>query len=57
MMKRRDNPAELACRDWKDTLADVLMLFAILLAGVVAGIGLCKFCPEFWYFVNWGISV
>ena len=44
-------------RDWKETLADVLMLFAILLFGVVIGIGLCKFCPEFWWFVNWGISV
>lgn len=41
----------------KDTLADVLMLFTILLFGVVIGIALCKFWPEFWYFVNWGISV
>ena len=44
-------------RDWKDTIADVLMLLAIGLAGVVVGIGLCKFCPEFWWFINWGISV
>lgn len=57
MMKKRYNPAAKPCRDWKDTLADVLMLFTILLAGVVVGIGLCKFCPEFWWFINWGISV
>lgn len=56
-MERRNNPAGEPCRDWKDTLADVLMLLAIGLAGVVVGIGLCKFYPEFWYFVNWGISV
>lgn len=54
MMERRNNPAGEPCRDWKDILADVLMLLAIGLAGVVVGIGLCKFCPEFWYFVNWG---
>lgn len=56
MMERRNNPAGEPCRDWKDTLADVLMLLAIGLAGVVVGIGLCKFCPEFWYFVNWGLG-
>ena len=61
-MDRRNNPAvtgktQQPCRDWKDTLADVLLLFVILFEGVVIGIGLCKFCPEFWYFVNWGISV
>lgn len=44
-------------RDWKGTLSDVLMLLAILLFGVTIGIGLCKFYPEFWWFVNWGISV
>ena len=43
-------------RDWKDTLADVLMLLAIGLASVVVGIGLCKFCTELWYFVNWGLG-
>jgi hypothetical protein len=56
-MDRCNNPAGEPCRDWKETLADVLMLFTILLAGVVAGIALRKFCPEFWWFVNWGISV
>ena len=56
-MERRDNPAGKPCRDWKDTLADVLMLFTILLAGVVIGIALCKFCPEFWWFVNWGVGM
>lgn len=55
-MERRNNPAGEPCRDWKDTLADVLMLLAIGLAGVVVGIGLCKFCPGFWYFVNWGLG-
>ena len=56
MMERRNTPAGEPCRDWKDTLADVLMLLAILLFGVAVGIGLCKFCPEFWYFVNWGLG-
>lgn len=46
-MEKRNNPAGEPCRDWKDTLADVLMLLAI---------GLCKFCPEFWWFVNWGLG-
>lgn len=41
-------------RDWKDTLVDVLMLFVILFAGVVIGIGLCKFCPPFWHWLNSG---
>ena len=53
-MEKRNNPAGEPCRDWKDTLADVLMLFVILLAGVVIGIGLCKFCPEFWHWLNGG---
>ena len=56
-MEKRNTPAGEPCRDWKDTLADVLMLLTILLFGVVIGIGLCKFWPEFWWFVNWGISV
>ena len=56
-MERRNNPAGEPCRDWKETLADVLMLFTILLAGVVIGIGLCKFCPEFWWFINWGCGM
>lgn len=55
-MERRNNPAGEPCRDWKDTLAYMLMLLAIGLVGVVIGIGLCKLCPEFWYFVNWGLG-
>lgn len=57
MMERRNNPAAEPCRDWKDTLADVLLMFAILMTGMAIGIGLCKFWPEFWWFVNWGIRL
>ena len=38
-------------RDWKETLKDVLLMITLVI------FGLCKFCPEFWWFVNWGISV
>lgn len=53
-MEKHNIPAGEPCRDWRDTLADVLMLFTILLAGVVIGIGLCKFCPELWHWLNSG---
>lgn len=43
-------------RDWKDTLLDVLFAVSLVIIGVAVGIGLCKFCPEFWWFVNWGLS-
>ena len=57
-MERRNNPAGEPCRDWKDTLADVLMISVnLILAGVVAGIALCKFWPGFWWFVNWGCGM
>ena len=44
-------------RTWKDICIDILYAVNLILAGVVIGIGLCKFCPEFWWFINWGISV
>ena len=56
-MERRNNPAGEPCRDWKDTLIDIMYAVNLLLAGAAAGIALCKFWPEFWWFVNWGISV
>ena len=43
-------------RDWKETFTDVLLMITLGIFGVAVGIGLCKFCPEFGYFVNWGIS-
>ena len=42
-------------RNWKDRFADILYAVNLLLAGVVAGIALCKFWPGFWWFVNWGV--
>lgn len=57
MMEKRNNPAGEPCRDWKDTLGDVLWLFVLVLLGVTIGIALCKFCPGVWAFVNWGMSV
>ena len=44
-------------RNWKDICIDILYAVNLILAGVVAGIALCKFWPEFWWFVNWGIGV
>ena len=44
-------------RTRKDICIDILYAVNLILAGVAAGIALCKFCPEFWWFVNWGISV
>lgn len=44
-------------RDWKDTLLDVLFAASLVIIGVAVGIGLCKCCPEFWYWINWGIGV
>ena len=41
-------------RDWKDTLLDVLLAATLVIIGAAAGIALCKFCPEFWYWINWG---
>lgn len=49
-------PAAEPCRDWKDTLVDVLLMITLVIFGVAIGIGLCKFWPEFWYFVNWGLG-
>ena len=57
-MERRDHDAGAErSRNWKDRFVDVMIPVNLILAGVVAGIALCKFCPEFWWFVNWGISV
>ena len=56
MMEKRNTPADELCRDWKDTLADVLLAASLVIIGAAVGIGLCKFCPEFWYFVNWGLG-
>lgn len=42
-------------RNWKDKFVDVMIPVNLLLAGVVAGIALCKFVPGFWWFVNWGV--
>ena len=53
-MERRNTPAGEPCRDWKDTLVDVLMPTAIGMAGVVIGICLCKLCPPFWHWLNSG---
>lgn len=36
---------------------DTLLRIALVLFGMAAGIAMCKFWPEFWYFLNWGISV
>lgn len=36
---------------------DTLLRIVLVLIGMVAGIALCKFWPEFWWFVNWGVSV
>ena len=36
----------------RDVLNDVAWFFI----GAAAGIALCKFWPEFWWFVNWGLS-
>ena len=41
-------------RDWKDTLLDVLFAASLVIIGVAVGIGMCKFCPEFWHWINWG---
>lgn len=47
-------PAAEPCRDWKDTLVDVLLMIAILIVGIVIGIGICKCCPPFWSWLNSG---
>lgn len=44
-------------RDWKYTLIDIMYAVNLILAGAAAGIALCKFWPEFWHFVNWGLNV
>ena len=44
-------------RTWRDWFCDVLYAVNLILVGVVAGIALCKFWPEFWHFVNWGIQL
>ena len=41
----------------KDICIDILYAVNLILAGVVAGIALCKFWPEFWWFVNWGVGM
>lgn len=45
------------CRDWKETFIDVMLLVALVLFGIAIGIGMCKFWPEFWWFVNWGCAM
>ena len=55
-MEKRNTPAGEPCRDWKDTLLDVLLAASLVIIGAAVGIGLCKFWPEFWWFVNWGLS-
>ena len=40
----------------KDTIIDILCAATLVIAGATLGIALCKFWPEFWWFVNWGIS-
>ena len=55
-MEKRNNPAAEHCRDWKETLKDVMLLITMVIFGVAIDIGLCKFWPEFWWFVNWGLS-
>lgn len=37
-------------------LERVLIISAAMIFGVALGIGLCKFVPGFWYFVNWGLG-
>lgn len=53
-MERRNNPAGEPCRDWKETLKDVMLLIALVLFGVLIGICLCKLCPPFWHWLNSG---
>lgn len=52
-MEKRNTPAGFACRDWKDTLLDVLLAASLVIIGAAVGIGLCKFCPGFVELV-WG---
>lgn len=44
-------------RTRKDVCIDILYAVNLILAGVVAGIALCKFVPGFWRFINFGVSV
>ena len=57
MMEKRNNPAGESCRDWKYILTDVLYAISLVVMGAVAGVTMCKFCPEFWNWLNWGVSV
>ena len=41
----------------KDIVIDILYAATLVIIGAAAGIALCKFVPEFWWFINWGISV
>ena len=43
-------------RSVKDTLLDVLLAASLVIIGAAVDIGLCKFCPGFWWFVNWGLG-
>ena len=36
-----------------DKMKRTLKWFLILLAGMLAGIALCKLCPAFWNWLNW----
>lgn len=53
---RKHEPEESTKRTGKDIFIDVLYAINLILVGAVAGIALCKFWPEFWHFVNWGMS-
>ena len=55
-MERRNNPAGEPCRDRKGIVIDVLYALSLVVMGAVIGIGMCKFWPEFWWFVNWGVG-
>ncbi len=43
-------------RDWKETFTDVMLVITLVMFGVTVGIGMCKFWPEFWWFINWGVG-
>ena len=57
-MERRDYVAGVErSRDWMNGLCEAAYAVSLILVGAAAGISLCKFWPEFWWFVNWGMSV